>query len=59
MQTLSDVHDGSFGTAFGVRIEGLPLALLARSVFVVENTKAGAIPSPAISAASGRVWSMT
>ena len=36
MQTLSDVHDGSFGTAFGVRIEGLPLALLARSVFVVD-----------------------
>ena len=36
MQTLSDVHNGSFGEAFGVRIEGLPLALLARSVFVVD-----------------------
>lgn len=37
MQTLSDVADGSFGTAFGVRIEGLPLPLLARSVFVVDK----------------------
>lgn len=37
MQTLSDVGDGSFGQAFGVRIEGLPLPLLARSVFVVDT----------------------
>lgn len=37
MQSLSDVHDGSFGTAFGVRIEGLPLPLLARSVFVLDK----------------------
>lgn len=41
MQTLSDVHDQSFGKAFGVLIEGLPLPLLARSVFVVD--KGGAI----------------
>jgi len=36
MQTLSDVHNHSFGKAFGVLIEGLPLPLLARSVFVVD-----------------------
>jgi thiol peroxidase len=36
MQTLSDVHDHSFGKAFGVLLEGLPLPLLARSVFVVD-----------------------
>ncbi|CAN5289721.1 thiol peroxidase [soil metagenome] len=36
MQTLSDVHDGSFGLAFGVLLEGLPLKLLARSVFVTD-----------------------
>ena len=38
MQTLSDVHDNSFGKNWGVLIEGLPLALLARSVFVVDKT---------------------
>ena len=36
MQTLSDVHNHSFGTGYGVLIEGLPLPLLARSVFVVD-----------------------
>jgi len=36
MQTLSDVHNHSFGTNFGVLIEGLPLPLLARSVFIVD-----------------------
>ena len=41
MQTLSDVHNHSFGKAYGVLIEGLPLPLLARSVFVVD--KAGTI----------------
>ena len=35
MQTLSDVHNHSFGTGYGVLLEGLPLRLLARSVFVV------------------------
>jgi len=36
MQTLSDVHDHSFGTNYGVLLEGLPLSLLTRSVFVVD-----------------------
>ena len=36
MQTLSDVHNHSFGQNWGVLIEGLPLPLLARSVFVVD-----------------------
>ena len=36
MQTISDVHDHSFGKNWGVLIEGgLPLKLLARAVFVV------------------------
>ena len=39
MQTLSDVHDGSFGKNWGVLIEsGLPLKLLARAVFVVDKS---------------------
>ncbi|HET6574698.1 MAG TPA: thiol peroxidase [Fimbriiglobus sp.] len=37
MQTLSDVHNHSFGTNWGALIEGLPLPLLARSVFVVDK----------------------
>jgi thiol peroxidase len=37
MQTLSDVHDHSFGQAYGVLIEGLPLPLLSRAVFVVDK----------------------
>jgi thiol peroxidase len=38
MQTLSDVHNSSFGNAYGVRIvEGLPIPLLARSIFVVDR----------------------
>ena len=41
MQTLSDVHNHSFGENYGVLIEGLPLPLLTRSVFVVD--KAGTI----------------
>ena len=41
MTTLSDVHDHSFGNAYGVMIEGLPLPLLARSVFVID--KAGKV----------------
>jgi thiol peroxidase len=38
MQTLSDVRDKSFGSNYGVLIEGLPLPLLARAVFVVDKT---------------------
>lgn len=34
--TLSDVHNHSFGKNYGVLIEGLPLPLLARAVFVVD-----------------------
>ena len=37
MQTLSDVHNQSFGNNWGVLIEGLPLPLLARAVFVVDK----------------------
>ena len=36
MQTLSDVHNHSFGQNWGVLIEGLPLSLLSRAVFVVD-----------------------
>lgn len=38
MTTLSDVHNHSFGENWGVLIEGLPLPLLARAVFVVDKT---------------------
>src|SRR5262249_20547355 len=41
MQTLSDVHNQSFGQTYGVLIEGLPLPLLSRAVFVVD--KAGKV----------------
>lgn len=41
MQTLSDTHDHSFGQNYGVLIEGLPLPLLSRAVFIVD--KAGKI----------------
>jgi thiol peroxidase len=38
MQTISDVHDHSFGKHWGVLIEsGLPLMLLTRAVFVVDQ----------------------
>ena len=36
MLTLSDTHDQSFGKAFGVLIEGLPMPLLSRAVFVAD-----------------------
>lgn len=38
MQTLSDVRNHSFGKNWGVLIEGLPLPLLTRAVFVVDKT---------------------
>jgi thiol peroxidase len=39
MQTISDVHNHSFGKNWGVLIEnGLPLQLLTRAVFVVDKT---------------------
>lgn len=37
VQTLSDTHDHSFGSNYGVLIEGLPLRLLARAVFIVDG----------------------
>ena len=37
METLSDVHNHSFGQNYGVLIEGLPLPLLSRAVFVVDK----------------------
>jgi thiol peroxidase len=37
MQTLSDVHNHSFGESYGCLIEGLPLPLLSRAVFVVDK----------------------
>ena len=41
LQTLSDVHNQSFGKNYGVLIEGLPLPLLSRAIFIVD--KAGKI----------------
>jgi thiol peroxidase len=38
MQTVSDVHNHSFGQNYGVLIEGLNLPLLSRAVFVVDKT---------------------
>jgi thiol peroxidase len=38
MANLSDVRDHSFGKNYGVLIEGLPLPLLARSVFIVDKS---------------------
>ncbi len=34
--SLSDMHDRSFGTNYGVLVHGLPIPLLARSVFVLD-----------------------
>jgi thiol peroxidase len=38
MQTLSDTHNHSFGQNYGVLIEGLPMPLLSRAVFVVDKS---------------------
>ncbi|HVS37003.1 MAG TPA: thiol peroxidase [Gemmataceae bacterium] len=37
METLSDVHNHSFGRNYGVLIESLPLPLLTRAIFVVDK----------------------
>jgi thiol peroxidase len=37
IQGLSDVHNQSFGKNYGVLLEGLPLPLLARAIFVVDK----------------------
>ena len=36
IKNLSDAHDHSFGEHYGVLIQGLPIPLLARAVFVVD-----------------------
>src|SRR5262249_5486156 len=36
MQSLSDLHDQSFGKNYGVLIEGLVIPLLSRAIFVVD-----------------------
>jgi len=36
VKNLSDAHDHSFGQHYGVLIQGLPIPLLARAVFVVD-----------------------
>jgi thiol peroxidase len=36
LKNLSDVHDQSFGKNYGVLIQGLPIPLLARAIFVVD-----------------------
>jgi thioredoxin-dependent peroxiredoxin len=35
LKNLSDAHDHSFGERYGVLIQGLPIPLLARAIFVV------------------------
>jgi thiol peroxidase len=37
MQTLSDLHNHSFGQNYGTLIEGLPIPLLSRAVFVADK----------------------
>jgi thioredoxin-dependent peroxiredoxin len=38
VQTLSDMHDQSFGKSYGVLIKGLPIPLLSRAIFVLDKT---------------------
>jgi thioredoxin-dependent peroxiredoxin len=37
VQTLSDLHNMSFGKSYGVLIEGLPIPLLSRAIFVLDR----------------------
>src|SRR5271163_775083 len=37
-KTYSDLHNFSFGKAYGVLLEGLPIPLLTRSIFVLDKT---------------------
>jgi len=37
MVSLSDVHNHSFGQNYGVLIEGLPIPLLSRAIFVLDK----------------------
>jgi thiol peroxidase len=38
MNNLSDVRNHSFGKNYGVLLDGLPLSLLARAIFVVDKS---------------------
>ena len=38
LTSLSDAHDHSFGQNYGVLIQGLPIPLLARAIFVVDGS---------------------
>jgi len=38
IKNLSDLHNQSFGKNYGVLIEGLPIPLLSRAIFVVDNS---------------------
>jgi thiol peroxidase len=37
MQTLSDLHNQSFGRNYGVLIQGMPIPLLSRAIFVLDR----------------------
>jgi thiol peroxidase len=37
MKNLSDLHNQSFGKSYGVLIEGLPIPLLSRAIFVIDK----------------------
>jgi thioredoxin-dependent peroxiredoxin len=37
LTSLSDVHNHSFGQNYGVLIEGLPIPLLSRAIFIVDK----------------------
>jgi thioredoxin-dependent peroxiredoxin len=37
LKSLSDVHNHSFGKNYGVLLDGLPLPLLTRAIFVVDK----------------------
>ena len=36
LANLSDMHNGSFGKNYGVLVEGLPIPLLTRAIFIVD-----------------------
>lgn len=37
IKNLSDMHDQSFGKRYGTLIEGLPIPLLSRAIFIVDK----------------------
>jgi thiol peroxidase len=36
LANLSDMHNGSFGKNYGVLVEGLPIPLLTRAIFITD-----------------------